>query len=362
MKEKRIELINPFIIDVEPMDRLLLVNFEKDPDSVYIGFEPQVFNDSLHGKGHLIIAWRGDGKVDVYHESSLTLKKENYDIVGNGLENMIPTDFSNAFYEINDTGVKANYQFDDFYNRRIKIIITEENPKKRKPFSLLAPMGDAAKNPSALPLIFLHDFYFVRRKATELKISIDEKLHQPDALPVPMDGAKMFYTRYSPRPLIARFNPAFNGVISPVYLFLDQKKISNKDYDIHIQWENDLPGIKSIVRKNQTYPIRLDFPEVFPNIRSLENSAVYEGTFVISGDAAVGNISGHYHVERTDHAINLKLVPSGGWKPKPTKVSLNILYIVAKIFTTWPKTYKWTATIHHDNGQNLQKNSRWERI
>jgi len=234
MKEKRIELINPFIIDVEPMDRLLLVNFEKDPDSVYIGFEPQVFNDSLHGKGHLIIAWRGDGKVDVYHESSLTLKKENYDIVGNGLENMIPTDFSNAFYEINDTGVKANYQFDDFYNRRIKIIITEENPKKRKPFSLLAPMGDAAKNPSALPLIFLHDFYFVRRKATELKISIDEKLHQPDALPVPMDGAKMFYTRYSPRPLIARFNPAFNGVISPVYLFLDQKKISNKDYDIHI--------------------------------------------------------------------------------------------------------------------------------
>ena len=59
---------NPFHIAIDPMERLLLVNFEKDPDSLYIGFEPQVFDDHINGKGHLVIGWRIDGKVDVYHE------------------------------------------------------------------------------------------------------------------------------------------------------------------------------------------------------------------------------------------------------------------------------------------------------
>ncbi len=34
-------ILNPFALSVDPMERLLLVNFEKDPDSTYIGFEPQ---------------------------------------------------------------------------------------------------------------------------------------------------------------------------------------------------------------------------------------------------------------------------------------------------------------------------------
>lgn len=33
----------PFNIVVDPMQRLLLINFEKDPDRLYVGFEPQVF-------------------------------------------------------------------------------------------------------------------------------------------------------------------------------------------------------------------------------------------------------------------------------------------------------------------------------
>jgi hypothetical protein len=47
--------INPFCIDIDPMERLLLVNFEKDPDTIYIGFEPQVFDDPINGRGHLVI-------------------------------------------------------------------------------------------------------------------------------------------------------------------------------------------------------------------------------------------------------------------------------------------------------------------
>jgi hypothetical protein len=85
--EKSINFILPFRIDVDPMERLLLINFEKDPDSLYLGFEPQVFNDPINGSGHLVIGWRVDGKVDVYHQPGLKLDPEKYDIAGKGLAN-----------------------------------------------------------------------------------------------------------------------------------------------------------------------------------------------------------------------------------------------------------------------------------
>ena len=96
-----------FAIDIDPMERLLLINFEKDPDPVYIGFEPQVFDDDINGKGHLVIGWRADGRVDVYHQSSLTLDTHKYDIAGKGLAHMIATDMEEAFYEVNGFGVQA---------------------------------------------------------------------------------------------------------------------------------------------------------------------------------------------------------------------------------------------------------------
>ncbi|WP_439482765.1 hypothetical protein [Cyclobacterium plantarum] len=54
-----IGFFNPFTIEIDPI--ILFVNFENDPDGVYIGFEPQVFDDTLNGKGNLIIGWRLDG-------------------------------------------------------------------------------------------------------------------------------------------------------------------------------------------------------------------------------------------------------------------------------------------------------------
>jgi hypothetical protein len=38
------------------MERLFLINFEKDPDEIYIGFEPQWFDDAAYGTGLRIIA------------------------------------------------------------------------------------------------------------------------------------------------------------------------------------------------------------------------------------------------------------------------------------------------------------------
>ncbi len=92
------KLLNPFRIDIDPMERLLLINIENDPDSLYIGFEPQVFDDQINGSGQLVIAWRVDGKVDVYHQPGLKLSPEKYNIAGKGLANMLEREMPDAFF------------------------------------------------------------------------------------------------------------------------------------------------------------------------------------------------------------------------------------------------------------------------
>lgn len=361
MVQEKVTIINPFKINIDPMERLLLVNFEGDPDTIYIGFEPQVFNDAIHGKGHLVIGWRRDGKVDVYHQPGLKLERQTFDIVGKGLATMVECDFFEAHYEVNDVGVHASYNFKDLYNRHIVIKVNENNPKRRKPFGLLAPMGAAAENPSAMPLVLLHHFYFVRKKGTEIDIRIEDKVHKPDELPLPMDGSKMLYTRYSPEPLIVTFNPNVNAEIIPLEVNLYQEKLSHLGYDYEFEWIKEQPIIKRIICKNDTYPVTLFFKEGFFDIRSLKKDITMKGSFEIAGNPTVGSVKGHYTVKKDHNKTKITLVPSGGWKPRPTKLSLFFLYTVAKMFKNWPKTYEWTAYIQEKDEPVYHMQSVWKR-
>ena len=362
MSQKTVSLINPFQIKIDPMERLLLINFEKDPDSVYIGFEPQVFNDPVNGSGHLVIGWRTDGRVDVYHQPGLKPDPRVYDNVGKGLANISEVEFSEASYEFDGFGVQAYYRFKDIDDRDITLQIKESNPKRRKPFGLLAPMGDAAVNPSGMPLVLLHDFYFVRKKHTETEISIAGKKHKPDELPMPLDGVRLLYSRYSPKPLIVTLNPAADAELVPLEVNLQQNLVTQGEYDFELEWNNDHPAIKSIVRNNAVYPVTLRFLEAFPDVRSLDENVMLKGRFGIGGHPSTGLVTGHYTTKKKDGVTRILLVPSGGWKPRYSKLSLLFLYTVAKIFKAWPTTYEWTATIRENETGNPYVQSKWRRI
>jgi hypothetical protein len=360
--EKSINFILPFRIDVDPMERLLLINFEKDPDSLYLGFETQVFNDAINGSGHLVIGWRMDGKVDVYHQPGLKLDPEKYDIAGKGLANMVEREMKDAFYEINESGVQASYAFNDIHDRTVTLRINESHPKKRKPFGLLAPMGSVAENPSAMPLVLLHDFYFVRKKHTEALVSIAGKAHQPDELPVPMDGRKMYFMRYSPKPLIATLNPAFEGELQELRVTEGSMQMVSGHHIIELDWNNDIPVIKSVTRENETFPVQLRFEPGFPNVADLPDNYSTNGRFEIEAHPSTGRITGIYSIEKIEKEILVKMIPSGGWKPRPTKLSLRFMYRVVKTFRQWPTTYKWTAKITEVSESNYQMVSAWQRI
>lgn len=351
----------PFSIEIDPMERLLLVNFEKDPDSVYVGFEPQVFDDNKNGSGHLVIGWRPDKKIDVYHQRSLHPDPSKYSIVGAGLNRMIALDMEKAFYEVSDFGVQAHYKFKDLMGRTVEIAINEKNPNKRKPFGLLAPMGDAATNPTSLPLVILHDFYFVRKRQTDIAVSIDHKNHKPDELPVPIDFQKMTFARYSPKPLIATLNPAHDGALETVDLELGQRTFENGNRIYEIDWIDKTASIKSLSVKNKIHMLKMDFSPSFPDLNVIPSNTSRKGRFAISGQKSVGSISGGYSIQSKKESVTLRVTPSKGWKPNTAKFSTWFLFTIVKVFKKWPATYQWNAEIHKNPDGTWHMQSRWMR-
>lgn len=354
------EIINPFNIAIEPMERLLLINIENDPDSLYTGFEPQLFDDEKAGTGMLVIAWQVDGKVDVYHQPSLSLDPAGYDIAGKGLENMVSRELNDAFFEVNERGAQASVTFEDIEGRLIELNLSEQSTRTRKPFGLLAPMGVAAENPSAMPLILLHDFYFVRRADTELSVKIGGRHHQPDNLPLPIDFSRMTFARYCPDPLIAKLNPSFDGSLSAVP-FNGDLSIQNDGHTIELTMNRDLPEIRSISSNHRRHALSLVFDPAFPNLSAFTGEKA-EGRFEISGDPSTGLIRGEYSVVRSGDLLTIEMIPSGGWIPNADKLSLRFLYKVEPMFKEWPKTYRWTAVLERDHESGFRMRSDWERI
>lgn len=355
------EIIFPFSIEIDPMEKLLLLNFEKDHDSIYVGFEPQVFSDNMRGHGHLIIGWRTDKKIDVYHQKSLKPDPSKYSIAGAGLNEMVPVDMEKAFYEVNDSGVQAHYKFRDLLERDVEISISEKNQRKRKPFGLLAPMGDAATNPTSLPMVFLHDFYFIRKNNTDIKVSINDKSHMLDNLPMRMDWQEMTFARYSTRPLIATLNSDYNGILEGIEPAAGQETYEKGVYVYEIEWTGQTASIKSMSIKNDIHLLTMSFNPSFRCLNSIPPNTEHKGEFTISGHESVGSISGDYTIQSGKESMHVKIVPSKGWKPKTTKFSTWFLFTVAKVFKKWPTTYQWNAELQKNPEGLWYMQSKWIR-
>jgi|GEM_PF-243268 len=358
---KSYPLISPFEINIDPMERLLLINIEKDPDSLYVGFEPQAFDDDINGTGILVIGWRTDGRIDVYHQPGLHPDPEKFDIAGKGLANILEREMEGALFEITERGAQAQITFQDLDGRMIELHLEERSTRTRKPFGLLAPMGQAAENPSAMPLVLLHDFYFVLRSDTDLSVKIGDRYHKPDTFPLPLDFSRIQFARYSPDPLIAMLNPAFDGVINPL-----DEPVNNTINSGETSYELTLNGpvyeIQSFSRIYKGRELKVSFTPAFPNVGALRAGAEAAGIFEIAGDLSTGLIRGEYKILNEDGAINIELIPSSGWIPNEPKLTLRFLYRVVPMFKEWPTTYRWIAKLHKNEDDQLLMTSSWERI
>ena len=352
---------SPFNLRLDYMKRLLLINIQRDPDSVYLGFEPQVFDDPVNGHGLIVIAWRLDGRVDVYHQPTVTLKPANYEFVGKGLADLIERPFSNAHYEVGAHGVNLQVAFEDKLGRSIALHVVEQNEHPRQPFSLLAPFPSGSDKPFSLPLVLLYDFYFVRLKETQVEIVIEGQRHQPDTLPVPVDGTRMYFMRYSTDPFILHWNPNFAGAL-PALHPTGPGSLTTGDTIYDLIQNGDRFEIGGLRPTDQRHAVHIAFTPAFPDVANLQDGAQVSGTFHIDLEKSMGTIDGTYHVQRRGHGVKIELHPAEGWQPGVRQWSVRFMFFVIKLFKQWPRTYRWTATLDLSQPGAPQLHSHWQHI
>ena len=366
-----VPVVSPFHLEIQPMRALLLVNFEDDPDRIYIGLEPQAFDDEVHGRGLLVIGWRVDGRVDVFHDPALRLAPETYGIAGKGLHVMTPRDFSDADLRLGPAGAQASFDFPDLEGRRIRLVVRETDTRPRRPFALLAPMGTEAADPPALPVVYVKDFYFVRRAGSEILIEFDGRRHESDAIPMMLDGTRMNFVRYSTRPFIVMWNPSLNAradvLAAEAQAFPDVPVLEARGVRYELASNGPFREIRRMSRREDGQEVTIDFAPAIPHLLAMRDGADVSGAFRIATQPPAGIVTGTWRIVRQGRHLRLEATPSGGWTPGEAPPMARLLFRVASVFRTWPTTYSWMATLPlpepgEDVEGSLPLESVWERL
>ena len=362
-------VLSPFHLVPDPIGSLLLANVEGDPDEVYLGFEPQWFTGGWAGEGLVVLGWRTDGRVDVFHEPGIRLDPELYRITGEGMHRMAEREFRPRTLEFGPTGAHMDLGFDDLEGRRVELFVRETDPRPRRPFGLLAPVGGAAVRPPALPLVLLRDFDFVRRRGTEIRLIIDGRQHDPDPLVFPMAGARVWFWRYSPRSVVVRLNPEDRVLAEPVVpLAADPPAWSGSSQGT---WVDGVVGphgrveIHRFAREVDGDTVMVALHPPLPHLTALAPGSRAHGRFRISSHPSLGTVDGEWTVAaETGGRIRMELIPTGGWSPGPAPRSANLLFRVVDLFRGWPATYRWEAVLEtagpHAGGSH-HLDARWIR-
>jgi hypothetical protein len=354
------QFYSPFDITIQPMRNLQLINMERDPDRLYVGFEPQTFDDSVHGKGFIVLAYRHDKKVDVYHQPSVHLKPETYDIVGAGLGEMFVRPFEGAHITITACGIDTAFAFADKEGRVIQVAIKETDGKPCTSGNILAPLGISTEKPPGLPLLFLYRFDFVRRSKTDVRIVIDGISHEIDPFPIPMNGARVYYSRYTASPFIVTWNPTFDGVL-PCYYPNGSRMVSDGQLCYELEENSGHYEISRMQAADGEHTVSIRFEPPVPDVVALHDGAQAEGKFTINCTPDAGLINGDYRINRRGDTVEMEIVPSGGWKPGKSTLSWRIAFFIVKMLRVWPKSYRWSAQIRLASGHPNMR-AAWERL
>ena len=357
-------MYTPFTLNISPMERLFLINFEKDPDEIYIGFEPQWFDDAAYGTGLRIIAWRKDGYVDVYQQPGVTVE-EKIDVAANGLADTLIRPMENARFYVTHQGVDTAFAFEDKTGRQVEVAVVEQSQKTNNPFSLLAPVGSSSANPSSLPVYFMFKFDFVRRGNTDVTIRINGRTHKADTFPFPMNGSRVYFMRYSADTFLVDWCPSQSQALEPLGTGpnRERKQLMGPNHTTYeLSEEESAPAFSRISTSRKDHTFTAQFQPPFPEVTHIPDQVSLSGRFILGAEASAGEIIGTYEVSRKGEEVEVTLHPGGGWQPKPTTLFLKFFFTVVKIFRQWPKTYRWTAKITLQDGAAPFMESRWERV
>lgn len=342
--------ILPFRVKMRPVRRLALISFEKQPDSLYTGMEFQYLDGEKYGTGYRVLASRTDGYIDIYDDTTLVFNPdENCDFVQKGLKNHLQVPFRNPVFKKDNGNVYIEFAFCDILQREIRVRISENSKKKSTPMNLLAPLGVGCEKTPFMPVFFLYNFDFVRRRKTDVSITIGERSIKLDPFlaPVPLGGQWRYYTRYSMDSQIIEFLPTDRNQVAEVELDENmQYKEKNTVYQFTLT-ENEVS--LSCITLREAKPVQVCFEPAL----SLNGGV---GTFCVKPEPEMGHIKGVYTVENGSGKIQITIVPDQGWTSVPNSFTTKMILSPKSVFCNWCKKYQYTQTI---DKASLESESAW---
>ncbi len=121
-------IVLPIQLGIDPMERLLVATFKGDPE--FEGFEPQVFDDSVNGRGMRVLRYRKDGKVDVYWQPGVRVDMTTF-AVGAGIGDFAEVTIEPVRFKITECGVDLHVAFTDEQGRKVELRVQEDTRGKR---------------------------------------------------------------------------------------------------------------------------------------------------------------------------------------------------------------------------------------
>ncbi len=135
-------VVLPIRLGIDPMERLLVASFKGDPE--FEGFEPQVFDDPINGKGMRVLRYRKDGKVDVYWQPGVLVDRSTF-TVGAGIGDFAETTIEPVLFEITERSLDLHVAFTDAQGRKVELGVHEDTHGRRG-FPMLAPVAQTSRS------------------------------------------------------------------------------------------------------------------------------------------------------------------------------------------------------------------------
>lgn len=342
-------VILPIRVSLDPMERLLVADFKRDPE--FTAIEPQVFDDPVNGKGMRILRYRKDGMVDVYWQPGVRVDRESF-VVGAGIREFAETAIEPARLEIGERGVHCHVVFTDAQARRMEFRVVENAAGKRG-FPLLAPVGADIRNPRRLFLVYMPAIDLVRRRGTVVEGRLGDRELRPASLPLLIDGHRVLFIRYAAHPVIGVLN---SGMNRPVVLDVPMPGSATIDgMTITVDADGD---VSSLAAGSQAGRVLMEMAPAFPNLARLENGGSASGRWSIR-IVDVPITGGTYSVSRNGDRAAVELDVSESWKPARLPLAMKVFVRLVPKFRTWPSTYRWRGSVNL--GAEPTMTGAWER-
>ena len=331
----------PFRIELSPIKQMAMFHFHKNPDTDYDAFELHYIESKDHGTGFRVLAWRKDGYRDSYIDKNLTISEEDelQYVGGKGLKERFLVEFDEAYFNHIDGRLDAGFVFNDKNDRRVVLYVDEQIEKESTPLTWLPSVGNHIKEPRSMPLFFLYDFDFARKRDTDIFLSIDGNVKEVDPFAFPKDFQSRYYVEFSTNSVVASFNKSGSYTLEEVEI--DEQGIAETENHTYLyDKSNELYKLKRMTLEHATHPVEVSFSPAFPNHREVMEAKPFYGEFIIRPSGEAGHLRGKYNVlyQQGKAIINLTF-PESWTTPKGANYE-RIINSMTPNIKSWYQTYQ----------------------